>query len=75
LGLIEVDGIASQSDIIKGIEDKNSGGNTISITPSLWISNMFTIMQFGVTIPLLQHLRGNQNKVSYILNANFGFTF
>lgn len=75
LWMVEVDGIASQSGTIKGVEDKNSGGNIIFITPSLWISNKFTIMQFGISIPAVQHLRGNQDKLSYILNCNFGFTF
>lgn len=75
LWLVEFDGIASQSDTIKGVEDKNSGGNVIYVTPSLFISNKFTIMQFGISVPCVQHLRGIQNKKSYILNCNFGFTF
>lgn len=75
LWLVEFDGIASQPDTIKGIEDKNSGGNVIYVTPSLWISNEFTIIQFGISIPIVQHLRGNQDKEWYILNWDFGFTF
>lgn len=75
LWLVECDGVTSQSDTIKGMRDPNSGGTVLSITPSLWISNAFTIMQFGVTIPVVQHLRGTQDKISYILNWDFGLTF
>lgn len=75
LWLVELDGIAAQYDTIKGVEDKNSGGNVIYVTPSLWLSNSFTDMQFGISIPCVQHLRGNQNKISYVLSWIFGFTF
>jgi len=73
--MIEADGQFNEKDKIKGIMNSNSGGNTIYVTPSLWVSSKNTIFQLGFGLPVVQHLFGNQNKNNYLLVANFGWTF
>lgn len=73
--MIEADGQFSQKDKINGMTNPNSGGNTVYITPSLWISSKSLIVQVGFGLPATQHLFGNQKKNKYLLAINFGRTF
>ncbi len=73
--MIEVDGIYIEKDRIKGVRDENSGGNTIYVTPSLWFSTPKIVAQLGLGLPASQHLFGHQTRSTYLLLANFGWTF
>jgi len=73
--IIEINGQYSEKNKIKGKADPNSGGNTIFLTPSLWLSTKQLIVQFGFGFPIAQHLFGDQKKDKYLLIANFGWTF
>ncbi|MBY0291973.1 MAG: hypothetical protein K2W92_01630 [Alphaproteobacteria bacterium] len=73
--MVEVDGQYIEKNKIKSIIDPNSGGNTVYITPSLWISSKQLIVQLGMGFPVVQHLFGQQHKNNYLLAANFGWTF
>lgn len=73
--LLEVDGQYSQRNNIRGKIDKNSGGNVIYVTPSLWCSSKNILWQFGVSFPINQNLYGHQKKVNYALNFNVAWSF
>jgi hypothetical protein len=73
--MLEVDGQYNKKNRIDGRLDKNSGGNTIYITPSLWISSEKMLVQFGPSFPLNQNLFGQQRKFQYALNFNFAWSF
>ena len=73
--MVELFGIYEQKDKICGMKDKNSGGNTFYIGPSLWISSEKLIFQLGIAAPATQHLFGKQPKISYFLAADFGYKF
>lgn len=73
--LIEMDGTSTAKEIVHGIKKTNTGGNVISITPSIWVSTPHMIFPFGVSMPMVQHLFGQQNKSKYTLVANLGWTF
>lgn len=73
--IVEFDGLFAWKNKIKGHTDPNSGGNVIYITPSIWISSMNLIIQFGAGYPVVQHLFGHQSKQYLSLNFNFGVTF
>lgn len=73
--MVEVDGQYSEMNQIDGKIDRNSGGNTVYVTPSLWISNEKLILQLGVGFPAQQHLFGKQPRQYYTLNLNVGWTF
>ncbi|MDZ4124563.1 MAG: hypothetical protein U1E02_10355 [Hydrogenophaga sp.] len=63
--LLEFNGQFSARDKIQGIVDKNSGGNTFSIGPSLFFSTQRLLLLGGVAFPVAQHLFGVQNKARY----------
>ena len=73
--LLEIDGLYSWKNKIKGTIDPNTGGNTIYITPSIWISSKRIILQFGAGYPIVQHLFGDQQKKFLSFDFNFGITF
>lgn len=73
--MVEIDGQYNKKDRIDGLIVLNSGGNVIYLTPSLWISSKEIICQFGVSLPVYQHLFGKQNKVDYAFNLNFAWSF
>jgi hypothetical protein len=73
--LLEVDGQYNKRNRIHGDIDPNSGGNTIYVTPSIWVSTKEMIFQFGVSLPVNQNLFGEQRKFDYALNLNFSWSF
>lgn len=73
--MVEVDGQYSKKNRIHRDIDPNSGGNTIYVTPSIWISSKEMLLQFGVSLPVNQNLYGNQHKFDYALNLNFAWSF
>jgi hypothetical protein len=73
--MIEVDGQYNKKNRIHGAIDPNSGGNTIYVTPSLWISSKEIILQFGVSLPVNQNLFGHQRKFDYSYIFNFAWSF
>lgn len=73
--ILEFDGQYTKKDRIKGVTDKNSGGNSIFVTPSIWISSREMLLQFGVSLPINQNLFGKQNKFDWGFNFNFAWSF
>ncbi len=73
--MLEVDGQYNKRNRINGLIDPNSGGNTIYVTPSLWVSTKEMLIQFGVSLPINQNLFGKQTKFDYALNFNFAWSF
>lgn len=73
--LIETDGQYSQKNKIAGVNDPDSGGNVIYLTPSLWFSSKQLIIQPGIGFPIVQHLFGHQNKNNYLLALNLTWSF
>ncbi len=73
--MCEVDGQYNKKNKFDSVIDNNSGGNTIYITPSIWISSKEMLLQFGASVPVNQNLFGHQNKFDYALNLNFAWSF
>ncbi|MBS0636408.1 MAG: hypothetical protein JSS12_02760 [Verrucomicrobia bacterium] len=72
--MIEFDGQYSAKNSVRGHSDPNSGGNTIFMTPSLWISSKRSILQLGLGCPIIQHLHGHQSKKQYSVVFSFGIS-
>lgn len=72
--IVEADGQYTAKNKLNGITDNDSGGNTIYITPSLWVSSQRLILQLGLGFPVMQHLFGEQEQNHYLLAANLGWT-
>jgi hypothetical protein len=73
--MAEMDGFYSEHNRIEGVFDPNSGGNIVYITPSIWASNKNFVFQFGVGVPVVQHLFGDQTRSTYLLVGNIGWSF
>jgi hypothetical protein len=74
--MVEITGAYSAKDKIRGVTDRNSGGNVIFLTPSLFISSSESlVIQFGMGFPIVQHLFGDQTKTDYLAALNLGWTF
>jgi hypothetical protein len=70
--MIEFDGTYSERDKIHGITDPNSGGNVLLVTPSIWLSTDQWFVQLGVSVPVVQQLNGQQQKLWFIIDYNIG---
>lgn len=73
--LVETNGLYLEKTRFNGRSNPNSGGNLVVITPSLWISSKQVTLQFGVGLPVAQHLFGNQTKNKYLLASNVSWLF
>lgn len=73
--MVEVDGEYNKRNRIDGSIDRNSGGNVVYVTPSIWASNKNFLFQFGFSFPINQNLFGQQRKFDYALNLNVAWSF
>ncbi len=73
-GLLEVNGQYTGHDEVFGRSRRNSGGNIVTLTPSMWFSTDQLIVQVGVGFPVAQQLFGNQTKMDYFVAANISWT-
>jgi hypothetical protein len=73
-GLLELDGQYTEKDQIFGFANPNSGGNIITLTPSLWLSSKRFIAQVGVGFPIVQNLNGNQPTLDYFIATSLSWT-
>lgn len=73
--MVEFDGDYVEKDKIHGVTDPNSGGNSIFITPSIWLSSKRWILQWGIGFPLVQNLNGEQDKIKYSIAYTVGVAF
>lgn len=72
--IIECNGYYDQHDRIGKIIDPNSGGNSIYIGPSLWLSSEKYIFQAGISFPAYQNLFGCQNKNDFWAILSIAYT-
>lgn len=73
--MIEFDGAYLEKNKIHGKIDRNSGGNVIFVTPSLWLSSRRLIFEWGMGFPIVQDLNGHQDKVLYSIDYNLAVAF
>lgn len=75
VAVLELDGTYTNKTRQTGVFDENTGGNTIFVTPSLWYSTQKLILQFGVSLPIVQNLNGDQPSTNYLVIGTLGWTF
>lgn len=73
VGMIEFDGVSFKKDKLMHHIDLDSGGTTMYIGPSLYLSTPNIIFQMGFQIPFYQKLNGNQAKTSFIVSVSFAW--
>jgi hypothetical protein len=72
---LEFDGIYAERNMIAGIINRNSGGNTMTLGPSIWVSTPRWIFQGGIAWYVYQNLFGVQNKNNYYIAVDIGYKF
>lgn len=71
----ELNGTYEWPDVIHDHPKKNTGSNIIFFGPTVWFSTPKTYIQGGIAFPILQHLRGKQNKAEYLCALDIGILF
>lgn len=74
-GLLECDGEYTARSVYRSQRVHDSGGNTITLTPSLWGSTKHLTLQLGLGVPIAQHLLGVQHRIRYFWISNIAWTF
>ncbi|WP_131775534.1 hypothetical protein [Legionella impletisoli] len=73
--LVEVNGVYSGFDQIRGFAKPNSGNNIIFVSPSLIYATEQLYIQFGAAIPASQQWFSITNKINYVASLSVGWTF
>ncbi len=74
-GVMEANLVRAGKNRIGGVDDPNSGGTTLFLSPGLQYVTRKWILEAGVQIPVIQNLNGAALKNSYIFNAGFRVNF
>ena len=74
-GVLEANLVRAQKNRIGGVDDPNSGGTTLLLSPGLQYVTRKWILEAGVQIPMTQNLNGTALKNDYIFNAGFRINF
>ncbi len=75
IGLLEFNGQYTKQDTMYGQSLPNTGGNVVTLTPSLWLSTQKMILQVGLSLPVAQTLNGTQTPMDYAFTGDFVWTF
>ena len=74
-GVLEANLVRAEKNRIGGVDDPNSGGTTLFLSPGLQYVTRKWILEAGVQIPVTQNLNGAALKNDYIFNAGFRINF
>ncbi len=71
--MLELHGIFTQRETLKGVIDVNTGGNIFFAAPSVWFSSEHFIAQAGFGVPITQHVNGIQRKTNFVVAFDFAW--
>ncbi len=74
-GGLEANLIHVAKDRVGGVDDPNSGGTTLFLTPTVQYVTSSWVLEAGVQIPVSQRLNGTALKNNYILTTGFRLNF
>ncbi len=74
-GVVEANLINQDNHQIAGIDDPNSGGTSLYLTPGIQYVTMKYILEAAVQIPLVQNLHGSSLETDYIFTTGFRINF
>jgi len=74
-GVLEANLINQNNHQIAGIDDPNSGGTSLYLTPGIQYVTMKYILEAAVQIPLVQKLHGSSLETDYIFTTGFRINF
>ncbi len=74
-GVLEAGLVYQDKNQVGGIDDPNSGGTTLFLTPGLQYVTKRWILEGGVQLPALQDLNGAALENDYVVRAGFRVNF
>lgn len=74
-GLLEANLVYQDENEINGIENPDSGGTTLFLTPGLQYVTRRWVLEGGVQVPVVQDLNGQALENDYIVRAGFRVNF
>lgn len=74
-GVLEAALIHSEKNRVVGIDDPDSGGLSVVVTPGIQYVTKRWIVEAGVELPLLQDLNGAALENDYVIRAGFRVNF
>lgn len=74
-GGLEANLIHVAKDRANGIDDANSGGTTLFLTPTLQFVTRHWVLEAGIQVPVSQRLNGTALKNDYVLTTGFRLNF
>ena len=74
-GILEANLIHEDRDEDGGVDDPNSGGTTLFLTPGLQYVTKRWIVEAAVQLPAVQDLNGTALENDYVVRAGFRFNF
>ena len=74
-GGLEINLIHAAKDRLNGVDDPNSGGTTVYLTPTLQYVTRKWVLEAGVQVPVSQRLNGTALKNDYVFTTGFRINF
>lgn len=74
-GVLEANLVHAEKNRIGGVDDPNSGGTTLFLTPGLQYVTQKWILEAAIQVPIVQNLNGTALKNNYILHTGFRVNF
>ncbi len=74
-GVLEANIINQSNNRLSGINDPNSGGTTLYLTPGIQYVTMKYILEAAVQVPVIQNLNGSALETDYIFTTGFRVNF
>ncbi len=74
-GVLEAGLVHQDNNQVGGIDDPNSGGTTLFLTPGVQYVTKRWIVEGGVQVPVMQNLNGSALENDYVVRAGFRFNF
>lgn len=74
-GVLEANLVHAEKNRMGGVDDPNSGGTTLFLSPGLQYVTQKWILEAGIQVPVVQNLNGTALKNNYIFNTGFRVNF
>lgn len=74
-GVLEANLVHAAKNRLSGVDDRNSGGTTLFLSPGLQYVTKKWIVEAGLQIPVSQRLNGGALKKNYVFTTGFRVNF
>jgi len=74
-GVLEANLVEKDHNRVAGVNDPNSGGTSLYLTPGLQFVTAKYILETALQLPVTQHLNGDALETDYIFSAGFRINF